>query len=449
MSKPSNPPPPRVWEDSSHASLCLLGPLLHARGILPALEQGVTIRQKVRTYTPAQKTTMVLVGLLSGLRTVSGLDLSLRTDPALQRAFGLPGCAEQSVIADTLNAATSEDVAALRQTVEALLQQHSQALQHDFHQALLVLDVDLSPAPCGGQAEGAEHGYMGQYRGKRGRKLVRVREATTHETLYETVRPGKQVESLPLVEEVVKRIEALYSMAGDEEAAQEKRARTEWRMDSAWGSDPILTYLLDRGYQVTGKFRAQSRIKRLVRGVTCWQEARYANTEWGLPADPVVYARPLQQIVTRTVCPKAAAGYRYTVFLSSRLELTPPAVLAHYDGRAGMEADLKGDKHGLGLAAIRKGPMAAQEFVVLLTQVAHNVLLWARSWLAAGAPELQALGVVRLVREVWAVPGRVKVKEGSIRRVRLRSEHRRARQVARGLAGLLLPGQTIGFLGQN
>ncbi len=33
----------------------------------------------------------------------------------------------------------------------------------------------------------------------------------------------------------------------------------------------------------------------------------------------------------------------------------------HYDGRAGMEADLKSDKHGLGLAVIRKHLLPARD----------------------------------------------------------------------------------------
>ncbi len=44
------------------------------------------------------------------------------------------------------------------------------------------------------------------------------------------------------------------------------------------------------------------------------------------------------------------------------------AVVDHYDDRAGIEADLKGDKGGLGLAVIRKRRLAAQMLVVLLMQ---------------------------------------------------------------------------------
>ena len=41
-------------------------------------------------------------------------------------------------------------------------------------------------------------------------------------------------------------------------------------------------------------------------------------------------------------------------------------------------------------------------------ELAHNVLVWARRWLSQAAPRLAGLGIVRLVQEVWAVPGRVK-----------------------------------------
>jgi len=122
-------------------------------------------------------------------------------------------------------------------------------------------------------------------------------------------------------------------------------------------------------------------------------------------------------------------------------------VVDHYDGRAGMEADLKGDKRGLGLGVLRKHKLAAQQMVVLLGQWAHNVLLWARRWLAPAAPRLGGFGIVRLVQEVWAVPGRIKLAEDQLTRVRLNPDHPQAREVYRGLAPLLAPGQTLGFLG--
>ena len=79
--------------------------------------------------------------------------------------------------------------------------------------------------------------------------------------------------------------------------------------------------------------------------------------------------------------------------------------------------------------------------LALLIQLAHNLLIWARTWLAAAAPRLGELGIVRLVREVWAIPGRVKLDGGQVRRVRLRAEHPRARDACPGLRHLLAQSQ--------
>jgi hypothetical protein len=111
--------------------------------------------------------------------------------------------------------------------------------------------------------------------------------------------------------------------------------------------------------------------------------------------------------------------------------------VADYDGRAGMEADLKSDKRGLALAVLRKRRLVAQTVVVLLVELAHTVLLWARGWLAKTAPRLQGYGIVRLVQEVWAVPGRVKLAGKQVQRVRLRRVHPLAREVALGWRPLL------------
>ena len=180
MKKDSRRVRERKWWDSSHASLCLLGGYLRRIGFFQPLEEQVHLRQKVRRYTPVQKLEMLFVSLLAGAKAVSHTGTTLRVDPALQAAFGLPGCAEQSVLADTLNAATAEEVAALRAVVETSWQTHSAIRQHDFTREILVLDLDLSPLPASRHAEGSERGYMGRCRSKTGRKLVRVRAASVN-----------------------------------------------------------------------------------------------------------------------------------------------------------------------------------------------------------------------------------------------------------------------------
>jgi hypothetical protein len=86
-------------------------------GFFQPLEARVQIPQKVITYTAVQKLEMFFVALLAGAKAVSHANLTLRVDPALWRAFGLPGCADQAGIAHTLDAATEADVWAMREAL--------------------------------------------------------------------------------------------------------------------------------------------------------------------------------------------------------------------------------------------------------------------------------------------------------------------------------------------
>jgi hypothetical protein len=140
-----------------------------------------------------------------------------------------------------------------------------------------------------------------------------------------------------------------------------------------------------------------------------------------------------------------AGGYYQAVLFTTRTALGMGEVVDHYDDRAGIEAELKSDKGGLGLAVVRKRRLAAQRLVVLLMQLAHNVLISARQWLAAQAPRLRSCGIVRLVQEVWVVPGRIKLTTEAVLRMRLCRDHPRARDVCCGFRPLLAPSQSLGF----
>ncbi len=437
--------PARVWYDSAHASLCVLGAYLRRTGFFQPLEDHIQIQQKTLKYTPVQKLEMFLVALLAGAKAVSQTNITLGVDSALCRAFGLPGCADQSVIAATLNAATPADVTALQAALSETFRRFSQARRQDLAKALLVLDVDLSPLPASRHAEGSERGYMGRCRSKTGRKLVRVRAAQYQETVWETVVPGRTAESLPVLQEALTQAEYLLGLEGENDAAKSKRGRVEIRLDSGWGSEAMITWLLERGYQVTGKFKSTSRVRKLVRGITAWQETSSPGREVALIPEPVPFARPLAQYAVRTPSKEKAGGYYQAVLFTTRTELGMLAVVDHYDDRTGMEADLKSDKGGLGLAMIRKRRLAAQMLVVLLMQLAHNVLIWSRQWLAAQAPRLRSCGIVRLVQEVWAIPGRIKLSAMAVQRVRLCRDHPRARDVCCGFRPFLAARQTLGL----
>ncbi len=427
----------RVWYESGHASLCLLGVKLRRMGLFKPLEAHVKIRQKVLKYTPVQKLEMFLVGVLAGAQAVSQTATTVRLDPALVSAFGLPGCADQSSIAQTLNAATEQDVVDLQAALGELFGSYSQAHRHDFTHEMLVLDIDLSPLPASSAAEGSERGYMGRCRSKTGRKLVRVRAAGTQEIVWETVIAGRRVESLPVLQEAIYAMESRLGMGEEDNDTRKKRGRTEIRLDSGWGSGPNITWLLERGYQVTGKFKSAGRVRKLVRGISTWQPTSSPGREVAEVPEPVAFVRPLAQYAVRTPSKEQKSGYYHAVVFTSRTDLSMIGVVEHYDGRAGMEADLKSDKHGLGLAVIRKHLLPAQKLVVLLVELAHNLLIWARHWLAERAPRLGQFGIVRLIQQVWAIPGRIKLTDKGVQRVRLRRAHPRARDVCCGFRPLL------------
>ena len=255
--------------------------------------------------------------------------------------------------------------------------------------------------------------------------------------------PGRTAESLAVLQEALTQAEHRLGLGGEDEVSQTKRGQVEIRLDSGWGSEAMITWLLERGYQVTGKFKSSSRVRKLVRGITAWQETSSPGREVARIPEPVAFTRPLAQYAVRTPSKEKADGYYQAVLFTTRTTLGMRDVVDHYDDRAGMEADLKSDKGGLGLAVIRKQRLAAQKLVILLMQLAHNLLIWSRQWLAAQVPRLRGCGIVRLVQEVWAIPGRIKRCVQAVQRVRLCRAHPRARDVCCGFRPFLVAGQTL------
>lgn len=88
------------------------------------------------------------------------------------------------------------------------------------------------------------------------------------------------------------------------------------------------------------------------------------------------------------------------------------------------ETQFKADKQGLGLTKRDKRRFTAQEMLLGLAQLAHNLLLWSHNRLAQTAPTLAQLGIFRLVRGVWTVPGRLTfAADGRLCRLRLNRHH--------------------------
>jgi hypothetical protein len=165
---------------SPRASLAAVGLRLRQLDLFGPIRGTVTIAQKTVKHPPAQKLYDAFITMLAGAHGLVEINTRLRSDPALQAAFGRAACAEQSVVQETLDACTAENVAQLEQAVERIYRQYSQGSRHDYARAWQVLDADMSGLPCGPKAACATKGYFAKQRNRRGRQLGRV-VATVYE----------------------------------------------------------------------------------------------------------------------------------------------------------------------------------------------------------------------------------------------------------------------------
>jgi hypothetical protein len=82
------------------------------------------------------------------------------------------------------------------------------------------------------------------------------------------------------------------------------------------------------------------------------------------------------------------------------------ALLYAYDLRSGgVETSIKGSKQGLGLTQRNKKRFAAQEMLVLLAQLAYNLVVWVRNVLAKQSPKLSGFGLARMIRDIFQIDG--------------------------------------------
>jgi hypothetical protein len=175
---------------TSRASLCALGEYLKRHCFFAPLQEQVQIPQKTVRYRPIEKVLDGLLRILCGAKTLSQSNSTIRVDPAVQRACGRTGCAEQSTIAHTLQASTAETVDQLARVSWYYLKRYGQTPHHRFAERLLWVDMDVTPLPIGAQAEGSARTWMGRHRSKTGRKTLRCTASDYREMLHETLLRG-------------------------------------------------------------------------------------------------------------------------------------------------------------------------------------------------------------------------------------------------------------------
>src|SRR2546421_9882354 len=96
------------------ASLAALGVKLQQINLFGPIKCLVHIAQKTVRYSPIDKLSDSFIAMLAGAHGMVEINTRLRADPALQVAFGRSACAEQSVVQQTLDACTDENVIQMR-----------------------------------------------------------------------------------------------------------------------------------------------------------------------------------------------------------------------------------------------------------------------------------------------------------------------------------------------
>src|ERR1043166_10096824 len=225
---------------TGRASLCAFGEYLRRPCCFAPVREQVQIRQKTVRYRPSDKLLDALSGIFCGAKTIAQNNVTIRTDRAVQRAFGRNGCAEQSTIARTLRACTAENVVQLQQVSWYSLKRYGATPHHRFHDARLWVDIDLTPMPIGAKAEGSERTWMGRNRSKTGRKTLRITASQYREILHETLLRGKET-AVPALKAALLEVETHLGWR------RARRAQIVLRLDGGFGTTEILTWLLSRG----------------------------------------------------------------------------------------------------------------------------------------------------------------------------------------------------------
>src|SRR2546430_2636827 len=341
------------------ASLAALGVKLQQINLFGPIQHAVHIAQKTVKYSPRDKLYDSFIAMLAGAHGMVEINTRLRSDPGLQAAFGRSACAEQSVVQQTLDACTDENVTQMQQALDEIYRRHSAAYRHVYQSSYQILDMDMSGMPCGPKAAMATKGYFANERNRRGRQLGRVVASRYGEVVTDRLFDGKTQLTKALVPLLLAAEQTLDLDEG-------KRRRTIVRVDAGGGSLDDVNWMLARGYLVHTKDYSGKSAAKLAKTVTCWfDDPHIPERQFGLVTEPALcYVRPVTRIAVRNLRPNGKC--KAVVLISALsaqdvLTLTGESLSAlgdrarvllayvtFYDQRGGsVETSLKEDKGGL------------------------------------------------------------------------------------------------------
>ena len=273
-----------------------------------------------------------------------------------------------------------------------------------------------------------QHQRTGGGKNSYGRQLARIHAPQYHETLFSHIYPGRQ-ESSPTYLPVVRALQNFLAFTPDQ------RQRVILRTDAGFGSDANINRVLEDGWQVLTKNKGGRRPQAFVRQLPpdAWQSI--GPNRWvASVVAPVTYYRPTQSLLLRWFTHQGEE--KLAIVVTSITTWSATEVIAQYDDRGACETEIQADKMGLKLERRRKKSAAAQEALVLLTDVAHNLLAWARHWMFPTG-DLAHYGPLRLTEDVLCLPGRLLFDENRLVEVQLNELHPHAEEVQQAIERLL------------
>ena len=175
---------------SPAASLAAIGVKLSQLDLFGPIRTTVQIRRKTIQHTPVNKLYDAFISLLAGAHGLVEINTRLRSNPARPQAFGRSACAEPSVVQQTLDVCTVENVSEMQQSLDEIYRSHSQGFRHDYQASLQLLDVNMSSLPCGPKAAFATKGYEASQYHRRGRQVGRVLATQYKEVVVDRLSAG-------------------------------------------------------------------------------------------------------------------------------------------------------------------------------------------------------------------------------------------------------------------
>ena len=200
-------------------------------------------------------------------------------------------------------------------------------------------------------------------------------------------------------------------------------------------SDDNINYALNHQWQVLTKGHGGRRPTALEKQMATHSWTLIGPERWvaTVPNAPA-YDSPTQTLLLKWLNQRRQT--KLATVVCSLLDWTPEQVISHYDDRGQCETQIQADKSGLKLTRRRKQSLPAQEALILLTDLAHNLLAWSCQWMALQHP-LTTFGTTRLIEDVFAIPGQLIFDEKRLVEVRLNQLHPYAPMVACALQILL------------